>query len=277
MFYNMHNLSQISPYVKWVGGKRQMINELISLVPKHYNNYIEPFFGGGALFFYLQPKDAIINDLNSEITNSMNVIKTKYDSLISLLDEFTRKHNETFYYEIRNENSNDKLIKAARFIYLNKAGFNGMYRVNKNNQFNVPFGKKEKINLYNVDNLSKINKLLNNNNIKIFNKSYKDILENVQPNDFVFLDPPYDTDKNEFTSYTNLGFDRKNQEELACLLDHLSEKGIRWMLTNNATDFIIKRYKKYNQKIIKTNRSINCDATKRKKSANEIIIWNYEQ
>lgn len=273
----MHNLSQISPYVKWVGGKRQMIDELISLVPKHYNNYIEPFFGGGALFFYLQPKDAIINDLNSEITNSMYVIKTKYDSLISLLDEFTRKHNETFYYEIRNENSNDKLIKAARFIYLNKAGFNGMYRVNKNNQFNVPFGKKEKINLYNVDNLSKINKLLNNNNIKIFNKSYKDILENVQPNDFVFLDPPYDTDKNEFTSYTNLGFNRKNQEELACLLDHLSAKGIRWILTNNATDFIIKRYKKYNQKIIKTNRSINCDATKRKKSANEIIIWNYEQ
>ncbi len=273
----MHNLSQISPYVKWVGGKRQMIDELISLVPKHYNNYIEPFFGGGALFFYLQPKDAIINDLNSEITNSMYVIKTKYDSLISLLDEFTSKHNETFYYEIRNENSNDKLIKAARFIYLNKAGFNGMYRVNKNNQFNVPFGKKEKINLYNVDNLSKINKLLNNNNIKIFNKSYKDILENVQPNDFVFLDPPYDTDKNEFTSYTNLGFNRKNQEELACLLDHLSAKGIRWILTNNATDFIIKRYKKYNQKIIKTNRSINCDATKRKKSANEIIIWNYEQ
>lgn len=266
----------ISPYVKWVGGKRQLLPHLLPLIPSEYNNYVEPFFGGGALFFALQPKKAIINDINDEITNSLSEIKSNYSSLMEALDLYQNSHDENFYYKMRKSNFINKTHKAARFIYLNKAGFNGMYRVNKNDEFNVPFGKKEKLNLYSKKNFESISKLLNKNKIKIMNKNYYDILSKVKKGDFVFVDPPYDIETNNFTSYTKYGFDREDQTRLANELIKLDKKGVKWILTNSNTSFISDLYKKFNQTIITTNRNINSNSSKRKNGAKEIIIWNYE-
>lgn len=266
-----------TPYIKWVGGKRQLLNEIIPLLPESYNNYIEPFFGGGALFFYLSPTKAIINDANNQLINSLNIIKNNVLELIKILDEFSYCHNEEFYYKNRKLlHCNNDIQRAAIFIYLNKTCFNGMYRVNKKDEFNVPYNKNNNPRLYSHSNLMSISNLLNNRKIKIFNFDFSKILLKAKDGDFIFIDPPYDTESNQFTTYTKNGFDRKQQEELADLLDHLSSKNIKWMMTNNPTTFICQRYKLYFFKRVEANRSINSNASNRFKSSVEIIITNYE-
>lgn len=246
-------------------------------MPKNYKNYIEPFFGGGALFFYISPEKAIINDVNNELINSLNVIKNGVTQLIEILDEFSYFHNEEFYYGMRKKhNCKDNNERAAIFIYLNKTCFNGMYRVNRKNEFNVPYNKNSKPKLYSYSNLMSINNLLNNRKIKIFNLDFSKVLLKAKEGDFVFLDPPYDTESNQFTTYTKNGFDRKDQEKLANLLDDLSSKNVKWMMTNSPTNFICERYKGYFCKKVYANRSINSDASNRLKSSIEIIITNYE-
>lgn len=271
------NITKVKPYIKWVGGKRQLLNNIIDMIPIDYKTYIEPFFGGGALFFHLQPKKAIINDVNYELINSLNVIKNNHLELVKLLDEFSNLHNEKFYYDIRgNKNISSENNLAARFIYLNKTCFNGMYRVNKKNEFNVPYNKNPKPNLYSYENIRSISTLLNHHDIKIFNTDFSKILMKAKSNDFVFVDPPYDTDNNQFTNYTSTGFYREHQEKLANLLDYLDKKKVKWMLTNNPTNFICDRYSKYFQKIIYANRFINSDSSNRLQAAKEIIVTNYE-
>lgn len=247
------------------------------MLPESYNNYIEPFFGGGALFFYLSPTKAIINDANNQLINSLNIIKNNVLELIKILDEFSYCHNEEFYYKNRKLlHCNNDIQRAAIFIYLNKTCFNGMYRVNKKDEFNVPYNKNNNPRLYSDSNLMSISNLLNNRKIKIFNFDFSKILLKAKDGDFIFIDPPYDTESNQFTTYTKNGFDRKQQEELADLLDHLSSKNIKWMMTNNPTTFICQRYKRYFFKRVEANRSINSNASNRFKSSVEIIITNYE-
>ena len=271
------------PFVKWAGGKRQILDKLRSLVPEEYNTYYEPFVGGGALLFDLAPQNAVINDSNEELINVFNVLcnEKKYSKMCRYLNKFERKHNEEFYYEIRNIDRNKKKFnklndskRAARTIYLNKACFNGLYRVNSKGEFNVPFGKKTKVNTYDGENLLNVHTYLTLNNVSILCCDFEDAVSNAKEGDFVYFDPPYDSDTSTFNSYTEDGFNKDEQRRLAKVFKELDAKGVKVMLSNHNTILIKELYKDYNFHIIEAKRSINSNGKKRGK-VEEVIITNY--
>ena len=272
------------PFVKWAGGKRQIIDKLKEYVPDEYNTYYEPFIGGGALLFELSPKNAVINDSNEELMNVYRCLcdEEKFKKMCNLLNHYEAEHSEEFYYEIRNKDKNKNAYsrlsdytKAARTIYLNKACFNGLYRVNKKNEFNVPFGKKTKINTYEGSNLITVSNYLTMNNIKILSIDFEEAVKNVKPKDFIYFDPPYDSDTSTFNSYTEEGFDRNEQIRLAKVFKELDKKGAYVMLSNHNTSLINDLYKDYNIHLIEAKRNINANGKKRGK-VEEVIITNYE-
>ena len=277
------NTLKPKPFVKWAGGKRQILDKLKKYIPEEFNTYYEPFVGGGALLFDLIPKKAIINDSNKELMNVYKVL-SNYELFIKLCKELNtheRRHNEEYYYKIRDLDRDskkfDKLLdyqKAARTIYLNKSCFNGLYRVNSKGLFNVPFNKKEKVSTYDAENLLLIHTYLTNNDIKILSIDFEECVKECKENDFVYFDPPYDTINNSFTSYTEEGFDRKEQERLASIFKELDKKGVKVMLSNHNTDFIKELYEGYNFHVITAKRNINSKGNKRG-SVEEIIITNY--
>lgn len=279
----MINGTKLSPFVKWVGGKREVINKhLHKYFPSTFNNYLEPFVGGGAVLFYLQPSKAIINDKNNELITTYQQIKNDVNLLMNNLNEFHNKHSKDFFYKTRKEKPTNNLDIAARFIYLNKTCFNGIYRVNSNNEFNVPFNNKEKdkLILYDKDNLINISKYFNKNKIKIYSKDFKEIFKLAKPNDFIFCDPPYDYHENikdGFDSYTKDGFGKQGQIDLANCLKKAHKNNVKWMLTNHNTKLINELYKDFTIIPIKTNRNINSIGTKRKNEGDEVVIINYEQ
>ena len=272
------------PFVKWAGGKRQIIDKLKEYVPDEYNTYYEPFIGGGALLFELSPKNAVINDSNEELMNVYRCLcdEEKFKKMCNLLNHYEAEHSEEFYYEIRNKDKNKNAYsrlsdytKAARTIYLNKACFNGLYRVNKKNEFNVPFGKKTKVNTYEGSNLITISNYLTMNNIKILSIDFEEAVKDVKPKDFIYFDPPYDSDTSTFNSYTEEGFDRNEQIRLAKVFKELDKKGAYVMLSNHNTSLINDLYKDYNIHLIEAKRNINANGKKRGK-VEEVIITNYE-
>ena len=272
------------PFVKWAGGKRQIIDKLKEYVPDEYNTYYEPFIGGGALLFELSPKNAVINDSNEELMNVYRCLcdEEKFKKMCNLLNHYEAEHSEEFYYEIRNKDKNKNAYsrlsdytKAARTIYLNKACFNGLYRVNKKNEFNVPFGKKTKINTYEGSNLITVSNYLTMNNIKILSIDFEEAVKDVKPKDFIYFDPPYDSDTSTFNSYTEEGFDRNEQIRLAKVFKELDKKGAYVMLSNHNTSLINDLYKDYNIHLIEAKRNINANGKKRGK-VEELIITNYE-
>ncbi len=265
------------PFVKWAGGKRQIINKIVPLLPESYNTYIEPFVGGGALLFNLKPNSAIINDINKELITSFEVIKDNYLALLKVLNTYQKKHSEDFYYQKRKYKPRISLNIAARFMYLNKSCFNGLYRVNSRGGFNVPFNKSKTVNIYELANIKNINKYLNNHDVKIFNQDFASILDKSQENDFIFCDPPYDTDTNQFTSYSAKSFGKPEQLLLANKLKELDARNVKWMLTNHDTDYIKELYGQFEINIISVNRSINPNGAKRKNGSNEVIITNYRK
>jgi len=271
------------PFVKWAGGKRQIIDKLLLYTPKEYNTYYEPFIGGGALLFELSPKRAVINDSNKELMNVYKCIKDekKFESMCRYLNRLEVCHNEDNYYKVRNLDR-DKIKyskipdyeKAARTIYLNKSCFNGLYRVNSKNEFNVPFGKKEKVNTYDGGNLGIICGYLNYNDIKILSVDFEDAVKDATKNDFIYFDPPYDSDTSTFNSYTEDGFSKKDQIRLSKVFKKLDKKGCYVMLSNHNTSLINELYKDYNIHIIEAKRSINSNGKKRG-VVEEVIITNY--
>lgn len=272
------------PFVKWAGGKRQIIDKLKKYIPEEYNTYYEPFVGGGALLFELAPKNAVINDFNEELMNVYTCIKDsdKFEKMCKELNHHEAEHSEEYYYKVRNIDRDrkkyDKLAdykKAARTIYLNKACFNGLYRVNSKNEFNVPFGKKEHVNTYEGQNLGIICGYLNFNNVKILSTDFEDAVRDAKEGDFIYFDPPYDSDKEIFTSYTNEGFGKEEQERLAKVFKDLDSRGCYVMLSNHNTKLINELYKDYNIHIIEAKRNINSDGKKRGK-VEEVIITNYD-
>ena len=272
------------PFVKWAGGKRQIIDKLKKYIPEEYNTYYEPFVGGGALLFELAPKNAVINDFNEELMNVYTCIKDsdKFEKMCKELNHHEAEHSEEYYYKVRNIDRDrkkyDKLVdykKAARTIYLNKACFNGLYRVNSKNEFNVPFGKKEHVNTYEGQNLGIICGYLNFNNVKILSTDFEDAVKDAKEGDFIYFDPPYDSDKEIFTSYTNEGFGKEEQERLAKVFKDLDSRGCYVMLSNHNTKLINELYKDYNIHIIEAKRNINSDGKKRGK-VEEVIITNYD-
>lgn len=272
------------PFVKWAGGKRQVINELLKYVPDEFDTYYEPFVGGGALLFELSPKKAVINDSNEELMNVYNVLcnEEKFKKMCNLLNSYETKHNEEFYYNIRNKdrsktsfNRLSDYTRAARTIYLNKACFNGLYRVNSKNEFNVPFGKKTHVNTYEGSNLITVSNYLTMNDVKILSVDFEEAVKDAKKGDFVYFDPPYDSDTKSFTSYTETGFDKSEQTRLARVFKELDKKGVYVMLSNHSTVLVNELYKDYHIYTIEAKRNINSNGKKRGK-VEELIITNYE-
>jgi DNA adenine methylase len=271
----------VRPFVKWAGGKRQILPEILQSIPHKFNKYFEPFVGGGALFFELQPKEAVINDLNSELINLYKVIKNNPKELIDELKLY--QNTSDYFYKIRELDRNpnfDKLSeikKASRILYLNKTCYNGLFRVNSQGQFNVPFGNYKQPNIINDIVIMAVSNYLNSANLLMLSGDFEESLKKAKKNDFVYLDPPYDpvSEISSFTGYTLNGFGKDEQKRLKNVCDRLNEKGVKFLLSNSYTDFINELYKKeYNINIISASRSINSIGDKRGKIS-EVLIRNY--
>ena len=272
----------VAPVLKWVGGKRQLLPEIRSLLPKQIKSYCEPFVGGGAVLFDLQPKNAIINDINSDLILVYSVIKKDVEGLIKELEKYPNE--EEFYYNLRNIDREQEMFnaltdikKAARVIYLNKTCYNGLYRVNNSGEFNSPFGKYKNPNIVNAPVLRAVSTYFNSSDIVFSSSDFSEIINAVKKGTFVYLDPPYDpvSDTSSFTGYSRGGFTRAQQIQLRECCDSLNERGIKFMLSNSATDFIREQYAAYHIKTVQAKRAINSVATRRG-DVDEVIITNYD-
>ncbi len=272
------------PFVKWAGGKRAIVDKLIKLSPTKYNTYYEPFIGGGAMLFELSPKKAVINDYNTELMNVYKCIKdeNKFILMCKELNKHEIEHSEEYYYKIRGLDKDkkryNKLVdykRAARTIYLNKACFNGLYRVNSKNEFNVPFGKKNKLNTYDGINLGIIYSFLNLNDIKILSTDFEEAVKDAKKGDFIYFDPPYDSDTSTFNSYTENGFGKNEQKRLAQVFKDLDKRGCFVMLSNYNTALIRELYQGFNFNYITAQRNIGAKAQNRG-MVEEVIITNYK-
>lgn len=272
------------PFVKWVGGKRQLLKQFrdMGLYPPDdfdpiTNTYFEPFVGGGAVFFDLLPKKAELSDLNNELVTTYNVIKNDVDALIKSLKK--NKYDKEYYLKVRAKNPKElpDIEVASRFIYLNRTGFNGMYRVNSQGGFNVPFGKYTNPLICDKENLLKASKALQKVTIK--NQDYEKVLDKAKKGDFVYFDPPYYpvSKTASFTSYTKDAFLDKEQTELRDTFVELHERGCFVMLSNSDTPFINKIYsgiKGVKVSKVAAGRAINSKASGRGKIS-EVLITNY--
>ena len=277
-------MTKPKPFVKWVGGKRQIIEKIINNIPEDFNTYFEPFVGGGAVLFEIVHDQVVINDYNSELINVYNILcnPSKTKKMCALLNKHESENNEEYYYGIRNIDRDKEQFKqlkdyerAARTLYLNKACFNGMYRVNSKNEFNVPYNKNKKINTFDKDNLSAIHKYLTSGKVIILNGDFEKAVEGAKKGDFVYFDPPYDNlNESSFTSYTDNGFGREEQIRLFNCYKRLDKLGVKVMLSNHNTPFINELYKDYNITVINAKRSINSVGSKRG-YVEETIITNY--
>lgn len=270
----------ISPILKWVGGKRQLLPDIIPLINKNCSTYVEPFIGGGAVFFELQPKKAIIGDFNEELINVYLVVKEHPEELIVALEKHKENNSEDYFYEVRAIDRDDiyaqwsKVEKAARIIYLNKTCYNGLYRVNAAGQFNSPYGKYKKPNIVNAPTIRAMSKYLREKEITIKQGDYRDTLKGLRKGAFVYLDPPYMpiSTSSSFTGYTEGGFDYEEQVALKAECDKLRAKGISFLQSNSDCSEIRKLYQGYDIRTVKASRNINSDATKRGE-INEVLIY----
>ncbi|MDQ7008696.1 MAG: DNA adenine methylase [Candidatus Gracilibacteria bacterium] len=258
------------PFIKWVGGKRQLISQFQELFPKDFSNYHEPFLGGGAVFFNLQKKKSYLSDVNEELINLYKTIKKEPEELIKFLESL--EYSKEKFLELRFWDRLEggllkfsKIQRAGRFMYLNRTCFNGLYRVNSRGEFNVPFGKYTNPDFIQKENIINTSKLLNKTKAQIRLQSFEKVLEKVNPGDFVYFDPPYDvlTDSANFTSYDKSGFGRDMQEKLAEICRKLEDKGVKFMLSNHNTPFIREIYSGFNFDIVKARRNINSKASGR--------------
>ncbi|MFH0869624.1 MAG: DNA adenine methylase [archaeon] len=273
----------IPRFVKWAGGKQQLIEQFKPLFPKKFNRYFEPFVGSGAVAFFviqnLKPKEVFLSDTNEELINAFNVIKTDVERLIVELKQHKEYHladGKEYYYEIRSVSPNDLplLERAARFIYLNRTCFNGLYRVNSKNQFNVPMGDYKNPDVVQEDKLRRIAELLKNVTIKVM--SFEKIADLAKEGDFVYFDPPYHPldAKPSFTTYTKDNFVEKDQKKLAEIFRKLSEKGCFCMESNSDTKLIKEIYADFKIHTVKARRMINSKAEGRGE-INEVVVTNY--
>lgn len=279
----MKNNPLISPFLKWVGGKRQLLPAIIKVLPKDIRKrvYYEPFIGGGALFFKIQPKNAIINDFNEELINVYITIRDKTEELLESLSH--HKNNPEYYYYLRNLDRDNKLFstlsdveRASRIIYLNKTCYNGLYRVNNAGEFNVPYGGYKNPNIINAPILKAVSKYLKSNNITILCGDYSTALENADTNSFAYLDPPYQplSSGNNFTGYIRGGWEESDQIRLKRTCDELNNRGVKFLLSNSDCEFIRNLYMDYSISAVKAIRSINSDGSGRG-AINELLIKNY--
>jgi DNA adenine methylase len=263
------------PFLKWAGGKTQLLNQLNNYIPSSYNTYIEAFLGGGALFFSLKPSKAILSDINPELINCYKVVRDDVDVLIKVLDKYVNE--EVFYYEIRSKDilKLSNIERAARFIYLNKTCFNGLYRENKKGEFNVPFGKNNNATICDVERLKDASKALQN--AKIICADYKFVLRRyAQSGDFVFLDPPYHpvSESADFKRYTKESFYEDDHIELRNEVNRLVRNGVNVVSTNSNTDYINELYTAFEREVVETKRLISSNSLTR--TGQDLIIYSIE-
>lgn len=273
------------PFVKWAGGKRQLLAILSQYVPQNFDTYFEPFLGGGAVLFHLisqKPQlGCFVSDLNSTLILSYVTIRDKVDELIITLEKHSEnyfKNPEKYYYRIRECNPKNQIDKVSRLIFLNKTCFNGLYRVNSKGKFNVPIGKYVNPNIVNKENLLAVSHVLQSKEISIKCEDFTTSLKRAQKDDFVYLDPPYQpvSSTANFTSYTNDNFSLKDQERLFAEFQKLDSKGCKVMLSNSKSEEMIDLFSEYSDNVIEinTNRFINSNSKKRT-GHTEILVKNY--
>lgn len=280
MVKRKRNNRLVVPFVKWVGGKRQLLSELERFFPKKISKYYEPFIGGGAVLFHIQPKEAIINDSNGELINLYKVIKYKPEELIEDLKKHENKPD--YFYNIRSLDRNQAVYsaltdieRASRIIYLNKTCYNGLFRVNGSGEFNSPFGRYKNPNIVNETTIRAVSNYLSKNSIEILNTDYEKSLSDTKEGDFVYLDPPYDpvSESANFTGYTKNGFDKSEQIRLKNVCDEFDSLGIKWILSNSdvkgadtKNNFFYNLFGSYRINRVLATRSINSN------SANQIKL-----
>ncbi|HEY9809640.1 MAG TPA: DNA adenine methylase [Halomicronema sp.] len=266
------------PFLKWAGGKTQLIEQYKPYFPKTYTNYYEPFLGGGAVFFSLQPKQAFLSDINGELINTYRCVRDEVEALIILLQEHQLKHNKDYYYEMRAGGGDSKLERAARFIYLNKTCFNGLYRENSKGHFNVPMGKYKNPTICNAELLRLVSTTLNNSRAKIKKGTFKEVINYAKnSDDFVYFDPPYYpiSATSNFTAYSRTDFNEDDQIQLRNTFAELASRGVKVMLSNSDCPFVRDIYQGFNIHTIKAFRSINADVNKRGKITEVLVTSNY--
>ena len=274
--------SNIAPFIKWAGGKRQLLAQIRARMPESFNNYYEPFVGGGAVIFDLLPTSAVINDINKALVNAYRQICKASDEFLKKLNELDEamwEDGKEYYYSLR-EHYNDKLMKeefdvelAALFVFINKHCFNGLYRVNGKGLFNVPYNNSRNSSC-DEDTIRAISEYLKN--VTILEGDFQAACQNAKKGDFVFFDSPYaPLNPTSFESYTKEGFDIESHKRLAELYDELTSRGCYCMLTNHNTELINELYgnKGYKMDVVSVKRMINSDATNR--VGKEVIICNY--
>ena len=276
------NDSSVTPFVKWAGGKRQLLPQIKERMPEKYNNYFEPFVGGGAVAFGVLPERALINDINKSLINAYRKICVAPEAFIKnikTLDEEMWEDGRGYYYSLR-QHYNDKLMKseydvelAALFVFINKHCFNGLYRVNGKGLFNVPYNNSRRVSV-DENNIMKVSKYLQR--VVILDGDFEDACRQAGEGDFVFLDSPYaPLNPTSFEAYTKEGFDVESHKRLAKVYDELTAKGCYCMLTNHNTELINELYgnKGYKIDVVNVKRMINSDASNR--VGKEVIICNY--
>lgn len=267
------------PFLKWAGGKRSLLTQFDAYFPTKFNKYIEPFVGGGSVFFYLLPDKAILMDSNDELINCYKVIQNNIEELITSLKQ--HRYEKKYFYRIRNVDRNTEefsrwttIERASRTIYLNKCCYNGLYRVNSKGEFNVPFGLHKNPNFCDERNLSAVHQMLKN--VKLLKSSFETCLDFAEENDFVYFDPPYQplSETANFTSYTKEGFTQEVQIQLSEVFRELDRKGCKIMLSNSYNKLILELYQKFRIITVNAKRAINSVASKRGE-IKEVLILNY--
>ena len=283
-----YELPKCYPFVKWAGGKTQLLSKLDKYFPTKITRYFEPFVGGGAVFFYIISQknsryESFLSDINEELIIAYKTIRDHVEELITLLKDHEKEYKKfptEYYYKLRmNTKLSNDIERTARFITLNKTCYNGLYRVNKNGIFNVPIGRYKNPIICDSLNLRNISIILNRSNTNLYVSNYKNILiEKTLDGDFIYLDPPYYpiSVTSNFTSYTNNGFTNKDQEELSKIFKQLTNRGCKILLSNSDSEYIRELYLEFNENIVEVEvqRAINSKASKRK-GHTELIIRNY--
>jgi len=277
----VEHIAHAAPVVKWVGGKRQLLPQILPLIPKRMTAYCEPFLGGGAVLFALQPKRVLVNDLNQDLITVYRVIKEDADALI----EHLSRHENTpeYFYRIRDLDRDKEAYaamsdveKASRLLYLNKTCYNGLFRVNASGAFNSPYGHYRRPNIVNEQTIRGVSRYFNSCDITFFSGDFASVLEQVPKGGFVYLDPPYDpvSDTASFTGYNRGGFGREEQVRLKECCDALTARGVKFLLSNSATPFIRELYGSYRVSIVQARRAVNSVASRRG-AIEEVLVRNY--
>ena len=278
-----NRLHGAKPFLKWAGGKGQLLDRLSQLIPTKFNDYFEPFLGGGAMFFYLInqnliQKNVYLSDINADLINVYKCLQTNPKLVLTKLlchKENYMKDRTTYYYTLRGTRFNDEFERAAQFVTLNKTCYNGLYRVNRTGMFNVPMGRYKKPLIFDPLNLEYVSAALNVVDVKIECTSYGNILQSESRRDFVYLDPPFSpmSRTSNFTAYTAEGFNATDQKNLAKVFKALNNRKCKVVLSNSDTELVRELYERFEIATVPTRRSINCNSARRGGST-ELIITN---